>query len=346
MSNQAHLRILQKGVSSWNKWRKANPKIKPDLTGAILPNSNFKGINFSKVELIGAGLIATDLSDSNLSKANLESAHLGAANISNANLRGANLEFANFSYADLRKSNLTGAFLQGAIFVKSDLRGATLNKCYVYGISAWEVNLESAKTDDLIVTPAGTSEIRVDNLELAQFIYLLLDRSKIRNMIDTITSKAVLILGRFTPERKVILDSMASELRKYNLLPIIFDFEKSKSRDVTETIKTLAGLCLFVIADITSPKSSPLELQALVPDYQIPFVPIIQENEQPFSMLSDLIGKYDWVLQPVLKYSNVESLLNGFKGGIIDRAWEKHQELQKLKTTQIETMSINDFIKK
>jgi hypothetical protein len=39
----------------------------------------------------------------------------------------------------------------------------------------------------------------------------------------------------------------------------------------------LAGY--FVIADVTNPKSSPLELQAVVPDYQIPFVPIIQEPE-------------------------------------------------------------------
>jgi len=38
----------------------------------------------------------------------------------------------------------------------------------------------------------------------------------------------------------------------------------------------------FVIADITNPRSAPLELQALVPDYQIPFVPIIQEGEKPF----------------------------------------------------------------
>jgi hypothetical protein len=38
----------------------------------------------------------------------------------------------------------------------------------------------------------------------------------------------------------------------------------------------------FVIADITNPKSSPKELEAIVPDYQIPFVTIIHKDEKPF----------------------------------------------------------------
>jgi hypothetical protein len=32
-------------------------------------------------------------------------------------------------------------------------------------------------------------------------------------------------------------------------------------------------LSRFIIADITNPRSSPLELQATMPDYMIPFVP-------------------------------------------------------------------------
>ena len=48
---------------------------------------------------------------------------------------------------------------------------------------------------------------------MAQFIYLLLDNSKIREVIDTVAKKAVLILGRFTPERKAILDALRNVLR-------------------------------------------------------------------------------------------------------------------------------------
>jgi hypothetical protein len=55
---------------------------------------------------------------------------------------------------------------------------------------------------DLVITPPNESPIQVDNLEVAQFIYLLLNNEKIRDVIDTIGKKAVLILGRFTPHRK------------------------------------------------------------------------------------------------------------------------------------------------
>jgi hypothetical protein len=128
------------------------------------------------------------------------------------------------------------------------------------------------------------------------------------------------------------------------LLPIIFDFEGATTRDFTETIKTLAALSLFVIADITDPKSIPLELQATMPDYQIPFVPIIQEGEQPFAMFRDL-PKYPWVLTPVIEYPSIKKLLQGFKQGIIDRAWAKHQELVKQKHIALETQSIEAFVR-
>ena len=49
-----------------------------------------------------------------------------------------------------------------------------------------------------VVTPLGQSEVTTDDIEVAQFLYLLINNKKIRNVIDTITSKVVLILGRFT----------------------------------------------------------------------------------------------------------------------------------------------------
>ena len=101
-------------------------------------------------------------------------------------------------------------------------------------------------------------------------------------MLNTVTSKAVLILGRFTPKRrKQILESMANELRRRDLIPIIFDFERATDLTFTETIRVLAGLCLFVIIDITKPRSVQQELQAAVPDYQKPFIVILEQHEKP-----------------------------------------------------------------
>jgi hypothetical protein len=152
-----------------------------------------------------------------------------------------------------------------------------------------------------------------------------------------------LLLGRFTPERKAVLDALADTLRKHNLLPIIFDFERCTNRDFTETIKVLAGLSLFVIVDLTKPKSVPQELTATVPDYQIPFVPILEEGKDPYSMFVDLM-KYDWVLQPLLTYRTREMLLKNFKKNILDRAWKKHLELQHKKNEKLEMISIDQMI--
>ena len=57
-------------------------------------------------------------------------------------------------------------------------------------------------------------EITIDDIEVAQFVYLLLYNQKIRKVIDTITSKAVLILGRFTEEHKRGLNAIRDELRR------------------------------------------------------------------------------------------------------------------------------------
>jgi hypothetical protein len=119
-------------------------------------------------------------------------------------------------------------------------------------------------------------------------------------------------------------------LREYNLLPIVFDFERPTDQDFTETIKILASISYFVIADVTNPKSSPLELQATVPDYQIPFVPIIQEGEKPFSMMADLKTKYNWVLKTV-SYDSPATLMEILKPLIIEPAMKKRTQLRKTK---------------
>jgi len=203
-------------------------------------------------------------------------AELNGADLSNANLRETNLNGADLSEANLSEARLNGADLSRAILVETNLDGATLTGDNIYGISAWGLRLEGTTQNDLVITPPDQAAITVDNLEVAQFVYLILHNEKIRNVIDTIAKKAVLILGRFTPERKAVLDALRTELRQRGYLPILFDFEKPRTRDFTETIRILAGMSLFVIADISNPRSCPLELQATIPDYMVPFVPIIQ----------------------------------------------------------------------
>ena len=88
------------------------------------------------------------------------------------------------------------------------------------------------RSRNLLITSEDEPEITVDNIEVAQFIYLLLHNEKIRDVIDTIGKKAVLILGLLHPERKAVLDALREELRKRNYLPILFDFDVPATRDI------------------------------------------------------------------------------------------------------------------
>jgi hypothetical protein len=95
-----------------------------------------------------------------------------------------------------------------AMLADTDLTGADLTGCCVYGVSAWGLKLHGTKQQNLVITVPGDPTVTVDNIEVAQFIYLMLNNQKVRDVIDTITSKVVLILGRFTDERKAVLDAL------------------------------------------------------------------------------------------------------------------------------------------
>jgi hypothetical protein len=64
----------------------------------------------------------------------------------------------------------------------------------------------------------------------------LLSNEKLQRVIDTITSKVVLILGSFSAERKIVLDALRVELRKRNYVPVMFDFEKPRIVDLKDRV--------------------------------------------------------------------------------------------------------------
>ena len=266
-----------------------------------------------------------NLVNANLIGANLSGAYLRGANLIRANLSGANLSGANLIGANLTSADLTDADLSGTGLVETDFTNATITGCRTYGASAWNVTLVGTVQHNLVITKEGEPVVTVDDLEVGQFIYLILNNTKIRNVINTITSKAVLILGRFSdPQRKSVLDGLREGLRNFDLLPIVFDFDRPTDKDYTETVQTLAGMSMFVIADLTSPKSTPLELEATVKQFKIPYIPIIDISVDPgpFSMLGDLQKSFHWVL-PTLKYELKEDLLDGenLKTYVIDPAF-------------------------
>lgn len=312
------------------------------LTGADLSEANLTEAILNEADLNKAQLYNSILVETNLTRANLMEANLMEANLTNAVLTEANLTMANLIKTNLTGANLRNAYLNGTVCVETNFTNANIENASIHGISVWNIQKAGLKQNNLIITSDGEPVITVDDIEVAQFIYLMLNNEKIRDVLGTITSKCVLILGRFTPERKIVLDAIRDKLRENNLVPIMFDFEKASERDYTETIKILAGMSRFVIADITDPKSAPLELQATIPDYGIPFLPIIQEGQKPFSMFNDLFWKYKGVMN-IIEYKSCEDLLSVFKKAIIDRAENKHQELLLSRNQSYTTLSTDDF---
>jgi hypothetical protein len=211
--------------------------------------------------------------------------------------------------------------------IHTNLINADLTGCRVYGISAWDLKLEGATQRDLVITTGDQPKITVDNLEVAQFMYLLLHNEKIRHVIDTITSKVVLILGRFTPERKAVLDALREELRKRDYLPVLFDFDKPASRDITETVSLLARMARFVIADITEARSIPQELMVIAPDLpSVPIQPLLLEGAGEYGMFEHF-RRYPWVLKEHVYASSLQ-LIADIGERLIGPAEAKVRELR------------------
>jgi Pentapeptide repeats (8 copies) len=280
----------------------------------------FRGGN-NEANLINADLSAANLRDADLSYADLRNANLSAAKLHKADLSDADLRDANLSAAKLHRADLRGAILIGTDFSDADLTG-----CRIYGVSAWRLKLDGAKQQNLVITRRDEPDLTVDNIEVAQFIYLMLKNEKVRDVIDTITSKAVLILGRFTDERKAVLDALREELRKRDYLPILFDFAVPATRDITETVSLLARMARFIIADLTDPMSIPKELEAIVPDLAVPVQPLLEGSSRPYAMFKDY-WKYEWLL-PVYRYEGLEPLLATLAEKVIAPAEGKVKALE------------------
>ena len=352
MANKEHLDRLKQGSSAWNAWRVQHLEVRPDLSLANLSDANLGKAYLSRADLSGtilnrailnrAKLRLADLSGAKLRLADLSEARLSLANLSLANLLGANLLGANLLGANLLGANLLGANLSGADLSGADLSGADLSKtiligtiltnttlqdCSIYGISAWDVKLVGAKQLNLTITPADQPTITVDNLKVAQFIYLLLNNEEIREVINTLTTKSVLILGRFKPERKAVLNALRDALREHNYLPILFDFDPAKTQTVRETVSTLAHLSHFIIADLTDQSSIPEELETIIPTLAVPVQPLLKiTQKREFSMFKGY-GVYPWVL-PIHHYTDLEGLVNNLQEKVIEPATQKAQELE------------------
>lgn len=362
--------LKERGVEGFNTWARENDRYGLDLRGIRLSNIDLHRINLKKARLDGARFLNVNFNEAILGGISMDNSIIRDVTFDNADLMDAFIQNSQINEGSMTNANLYGAHLKGTRLIDldisytnlngADLRAATMDNVKVTGTSAWALEIDSeTKQKNLKIVPffypfqnvlyEGDDSIVItcNDIETAQLLYLLTrrnekDRSeKVRQVIDSVTDKIVLILGNFRRDRKLTLKKIRQKLSEMNYVPVIFDFSVPKNRDMVETVAVLAGLSRFVIADFTSQSSIPLESMLIIPGYKVPFKPVVKKGYRIFAMFSDLGEKYDWVLDK-WEYKDNDHLLKGIKRNIIDPCERKCREynVRKAKLEKIRLMKL------
>lgn len=294
---------------------------------ALLAEATLRNCDLRSAWLVGARLQHADLNGSDLTRATLTFAWLWNTDLSHTMLVRAQLGNSYLGGAKLDDSDLTEANLSAAQLLGTSLKRAKLIGCNVHATSVWDVDLDGAVQSGLVITQAlAETRVTAESLKLAQFLYLLLNNPEIRDIIDTLTTKVVLILGRFTEERKMVLEGIRESLSRRDYVPVLFDFARPASKDVTGTVETLARMARFIVADLTDPSSIPHELATIIPYLRsTPVQPLRLKGSGGYSMFDDF-KVYPWVL-PVYQYESAENLIAGLDD-VLAPAEQKVRELR------------------
>jgi uncharacterized protein YjbI with pentapeptide repeats len=313
MNEDDRSRILMQGAAVWNAWRSQNPAPVtfssphwydcPGPGGMQLKGKN--RLDFSGMNLSGTSMYRAFAEGLDLRNAVFEGSHFEEGDFSRADFRGATFRSTMFN-----KTILTGANLDGATFVNCNLNRVNLvgasfrvkeiTETVVYGIAAWDlVTSDEMKQSKLVIEKTyefysnliqhGTIPMMVDDIELAQFIHYLNDHKKMRDTLNILNDKGVLLLGRFKDGGLERLYSIREWLQSKGYMAMIFDFARPDNLSLTETVVTMAGLSKFIFVDLSG-ASVPAELQAVLSQVKKPVLAF----GDPYALFPDLADR-TWV---------------------------------------------------
>ena len=307
-----------------------------NLSGAILGGADLSAANLGGADLRAAYLNHATLLEADLSRANLstaiatdarfERARLFGTKFKEANLSGASFVWADLVQVDLTKADLSRANLSYTRMAECDLTQTRLVDCIVTGIRVTHLSLEGAKQSNLALAFGNTYPISLDDLEIAQFVSIILESEKIASTIGSPFARLVLILGCFAAERKTLLDAMRGALTDAGYQVVAIDFSNATLRQDSRILSSLAGLARFAIAEISEPRGV---LQALVSIVEsAPPVPIQIVHEQGArpGRLNESMKQYDWVFAP-RSYKDSGDLVKLLREDIIGDSQAKAKEL-------------------
>lgn len=295
MSQDNPSEVLLQGAKIWNAWRQHHPGPlnfaaprwydSPGRSGKQVKGRN--RLDFSEINLSGATIHKAFAEGLNLRNAVFDDTHFEEGDFSRADFAGA--EFRNTRF---NKTILSGANFDGATFVNCNLNrinlvGASfrvkeIRETVVYGIAAWDLQTsDHTKQSKLVIERTydlysdfiqqGKVPLMVDDIELAQFVYYLSNHKKMRDTLNILNDKGVLLLGRFKEGGLERLYSIREHLHSMGYMAMIFDFARPDNLSLTETVVTMAGLSKFVVVDLSG-SSVPAELQSVLSQMKKPIL--------------------------------------------------------------------------
>lgn len=203
-SSIEYIELLSRGAKAWNEWRINYPFKAPCLREVNFVNAfsgsgfynlpEFYGVNFSDVDFNcssfrnstfcdctfdGAKITFSDLVDAYFQSCTFKNVNMRVCKIGSAHFIDCIFEDSDLSYCSAENTSFHGSSfkntaLENISFVKSDFSNTVLDGCRVYGISSWNLNLDNSEQRNLVITKKNEPEITVDNIELAQFLYLMI----------------------------------------------------------------------------------------------------------------------------------------------------------------------------
>jgi len=152
VADEEHVALLKQGVDAWNAWRRRNPDVAPDLSGAdlnqaFLDQAKLFLADLSRTDLSKASLNESDLSGAKLREAILWRVDLYLADLSGADLSGSAFDMAKLSEATLNNADLRATSLIDAVLDNADLTDAKLWSTQRDGWSIKGVKCEHAFWD-------------------------------------------------------------------------------------------------------------------------------------------------------------------------------------------------------
>jgi uncharacterized protein YjbI with pentapeptide repeats len=164
-----HVSVFNRGVTTWNEWRKKNPDTIPLLSGVSPQTENLVGYDLrgailNHANLLRVNLTGADLSGANLIEATLTHSVLDNANLHRANLEGASLRKARGSHANFTRASLVKAHLEESYFAQACFHGANLEQAYLTKTNLLQADLGEAKLERARFRCA---DLRLANLNFA-----------------------------------------------------------------------------------------------------------------------------------------------------------------------------------